>query len=54
MSVLKHLLLGGLYPRGFINIRQRYHPSDSNKTVDSKFGDHDALIKYAHSRKVGK
>ena len=37
MSVSKHWLLGGWYPRGLIVHQQRYWPCDSNKNVDTKF-----------------
>jgi hypothetical protein len=39
MSVPKHRLLGGWYPRGLIIHQQKYRPSDSNKNVDFKFSD---------------
>ena len=43
MSVPKHWLLGGWYPRvgGLIVHQQRYRPSNSNKNVDIKFIAHD-------------
>ena len=58
MSVSKHLLMGGWYPRGIIDHHQRYRPSDSNENVDIKFSAHDVsrltCIGYGRSRKVGK
>ena len=42
MSVPKHWLLGGWYPRGLIVYQQRYRHGDSNKNVD--FSANDACL----------
>jgi hypothetical protein len=44
MSMPKHWLLGGWYPRGLIVHQQRYPPSDSNTNVDIKFSAHDTFL----------
>jgi hypothetical protein len=48
MSVPKHWLLGGWYPRGLINHQQRYRHSGSNKIIDIKFSEDDAFLEYLH------
>ena len=48
MSVPKHCLLGGWYPRGIIVHQQWYRPSDSNTNVDIKLLVYSCFMQLLH------